>query len=361
MLMRLWQIFLLMLIPVIPGFTLLFYLRYTRRGITRSSIKYSIDDLPMGLAFYAEDGFVLLVNRAMSMLAETLTDAPLINGMTFYDRVFRGDVTGDARVSGNADTFSLMRGGTVTTFRRERIDLENGFVYQLSAYDTTDLYHKEVALRQEAEAIGRAQERLKSYDAEVEALAAREALLAAKTRIHDMLGQELLATRYYLTDYEADIDSDELLGRWERVMEDLRSGGTKQALTHVDEGSEMARNAMRAMSDAAAAMGLKLFFAGDFPEQSMKLTRLIVSCARVCMTNAVRHGDADAMTIRFEEKETAGGYITIVYENNGKIPAGDPVKGGGLEALELLVTQAEGTLSFDTRDRFRVKVRVPYS
>ena len=353
-----WQIILLLLVPMIPGFTLFAYLRFTRRGVTRSSTKYGIDDLPMGLAFYREDGMVLLTNHAMNMLAEDLTDAPLLNAVTFHDSLFRGAGIKAAFAGGNADAFSIIHDGRVTDFLRKRIDTGDRIVYQLSAFDTTDLYHAEQSLRMDAEEIARAHERLKTYEAEVEELAQDEALLATKARIHDMLGQELLATRYFLTDEAADITGAELIKRWERVLHDLKSGGTGDGLTQVREGEELAVNTVRALDQAARAIGLKLTFSGEFPHSSVKLMRLIVSAARICMTNAVRHGGADKMTIRFEEEDDADGRVCVTFSNNGRIPPGEMIKGGGLIALEKLIGEAEGTVQYDTDKEFSVRITV---
>lgn len=354
----LWQVFLLLMIPAIPGVTLFLYLRYSRRRISRSSIKYSIDDLPMGLTFYAEDGMVLLTNHAMNLLSETLTDAPLMNGVDFHDRLFRGVGIKGAFGGGRIDGFSLIHEDRVTDFQRKRIDVGNGVVYQLSAFDTTDLYHAEQQLRKDAKEIARAHARLKDYEREVEQLAASEAFLATKARIHDMLGQELLATRYYLTDREADISAEELVTRWEKVINDLKSGGTGKGLTQLQEDAELAASTVRALDQAAKAIGLKLTFLGDFPEQGVKLMRLIVSAARICMTNAVRHGGATEMTICFEECTDDDAMQEIVFSNNGTAPPSEMIKGGGLAALEKLMQEAEGTVEYQTDEGFAVRIKV---
>ena len=62
-----------------------------RTGITAFSIKESIDNLPSGLAFARESGFVLLANRQMEQLSYVTTGLDLQNAEEFWKILLSGD------------------------------------------------------------------------------------------------------------------------------------------------------------------------------------------------------------------------------------------------------------------------------
>ncbi|MBQ9511664.1 MAG: hypothetical protein IJR58_00555 [Lachnospiraceae bacterium] len=352
----------IVVVAIPAGMVLLFlvYMRYFRHRLVINSIKYSIDHLPMGLMFYAENGLVLLTNKTMNLLCESLTERPLMNGAAFHTGLFEKTFDNETRVRGTRDAFFLIQPERVIHVKREKVMINNTVVYQMTATETTDLYRNEEKLRDQMKELESAHERLLSFDESVSELARSEAFLATKVRIHDMLGQELLTTRFFLTDKDSDLTQEQVVERWSRVLEDLTSMGQGEGLTQVNAQKARANDALKALTDAATVMGLRLSFAGDFPEGSPQLIRIIMSCARVCMGNAVRHGSATQMVIRFEEKETAGGFYTIRFSNNGVIPPKDMPRGGGFNAIENLMREVDGEMSFLFEDWFTLVIRIPW-
>ena len=192
-----------------------------------------------------------------------------------------------------------------------------------------------------------------------------EEYLATKVHIHDMLGQVLLSTRYYLTEQNVRVTEEELKASWQRVIGELQGG--QVATSSAKE--PFAPDLRKALSDAATAIGLSLHTEGDFANASAALSREIVRAARVCMTNAVRHGAATEMKITLSapggarrpgdagsaptEAERRGRIRTVRFANNGLVPR-DVTPGGGLKSLERRMEQAGGQITYEQGEEFTV-------
>ena len=175
-----------------------------------------------------------------------------------------------------------------------------------------------------------------------------EEYFATKVHIHDMLGQVLLSTRYYLTEQNVRVTEEELKRAWQRVIGELQ-GGQVVSFSAKEPGAPDLR---KALSDAATAIGLSLQTEGDFANASAALSRMIMRVARVCMTNAVRHGAATEMKISLSP-QGEGQSRTIRFANNGLVPR-DMTPGGGLKSLEKRMEQAGGQITYEQGEEFAV-------
>ena len=346
------QIFYLALHIAVPAafLTAVALYRYaTYDRIDRSSIKYSIDHLPTGLMFYRPDGMPLLTNRAMMTIAKRMADDVRNNGIRLHAALFDMAKEEDAGQE-DADHFVLRIGESVFSVTREALLIHGDPVIQLSAADVTELYRLREQLQEQNDSLKEAQNRLADYNKNAAALAASEEYLATKIRIHDTLGQVLLSTRYYLTESSASLTLDVVADNWIQIYDELVRARGEGAQT-----AAPAAGVWKGLQDAASVMGLTLILKGEFPEESVRLARMIVSCARVCMTNAVRHGQATEMTIEIGERN-AEGRREIVFSNNGTLPPAGFHEGGGLTSLRDNVEKAGGSMRVETQDTFRVVI-----
>ena len=339
------------LIPFAMALVVFAYLYLTRERIDAGSVKYAIDHLPMGIAFYREDGLLLLVNEAMQTLSMRFMKKRLMNGKDFHAFLFSPREGATFTVSGMEDAFLLVDGDEVWTVRRNLTEADGRRVYQLIAYDTSELYAREQELSAQVRKLHDAEEKLKNYQEQVETLAEGEAYLATKERIHDRLGQMLLSNRYYLTEPDAGLTLGGLLDAWKSTIEELVPDSEQR------EDRPEQSVLIKPLADAAAALGATLHVTGEFPGDHMRLRRLVISAARICITNAVRHGMADEITFAFEDAQPDG-TLTFRISNNGRVQE-DFKEGGGLKNLRADVEKEGGTVTYETSPRFAVVVTVP--
>ena len=134
-----------------------------------------------------------------------------------------------------------------------------------------------------------------------------------------------------------------MLNLWKQNINVLLSGrGIKE------------KNAFEELIQSAYDIGIKLHLHGDLPQEN-NTRNLILTAAIEALNNAVRHGEATELNLIIKEKES--GYI-IELTNNGIIPEGEIVEGGGLSALRRKVEVQRGTMGIDIGPIFKLWIRI---
>ena len=85
-------------------------LRWSKTHISPESFAKAFNSVSVGVLFYVEGGLCLLSNNVMNQLAQSITEAPLLNGEEFYKAL-------------GADTVKTPD-GKVWSFRRRRLNVE---------------------------------------------------------------------------------------------------------------------------------------------------------------------------------------------------------------------------------------------
>ena len=361
------------LILLMPFISLAFWYCFRRlevlvrdgnRGVSDANlppgiIRHSIDILPMGMMFYLTNGHVLLKNRMMDHLCGELTGHVLINGQRFTEELL-AEASGEERqVRGTEALFLMIEKDRVITFRRESLSVSGRMLFQLTAYDTTELYEKETELKERLAALEEKGRLLADAADKAALLAKNEEWLSAKTRIHDMVGQVLLSARYFLTESDAQITGRQVLKQIVDTMDDLLKSGEDVPRDNVQMTA-----VKKSLTDAASAMGISLTLQGELPDHSARVMRMLTSGARVCMTNAARHGMAHKMVIGFSSGERNG--TRILFANDGNPPPEETAEGGGLHSLHTKLSDMGGRLYFVRNEaelpaacRFAVVMEIP--
>ena len=279
-------VYVLLLLAVITAFltySVIRELRLYRTTLTRSAIKESIDHLPTGLCFYAENGRVMLVNHRMNQLSHILLGRDLQNAELMWKDLCGGNVQPDiVRLSMGSQPSFRLDDGTVWSF--SKTELQD--VFQLTAADITQLHGLAEELAQKNIALAEMYQRLKEYEKDVEELTRDRERLETKIGIHSELGQTLLATRSYLLDNNENKEIP--LEAWKRSIALLRQ--------NIVENTE--QFTLQALVQTATVFGISVDVTGQMPEQR-KTEKLFLEASTEALTNAVRHADAKILKICF--------------------------------------------------------------
>lgn len=342
-----WVLFLLL--PLVYGWVLsLLYedSRFRRNAITQAAVKESLDNLPTGLCFSDRSGAVLLSNRRIQSLCHTVTGSELQDASQFWAVLSAGDLApGVQRLPDTANVMLRLKDGSVWTFGQRTIHAGDEDVTELSAADTTDLYHLTCQLRENNRALEDMNRRLQQHSENVDTLARSRELLDTKVRIHDDFGQALLATRYLLSQDGAGMAQDRLLEQWRRIVSVLR-----REAEPVRPAGDWA-----SLAAAAEASGVQVVLSGSLPE-SETARNLLIGATAEALTNAVRHGDATVLSLTLTASD---GLCTAVFTNNGTPPKGPIAMGGGLSALERRLRDVGGSLAVTSSPAFALTVTIP--
>lgn len=312
-------------------------LRYRKQIITKNSIKESFDNLPAGLCFSLPDGRILLFNHCMSELCFSITGAELQNAEEFWKTLTEGKISSNAKrlSSGETPEFRLPD-GSIWTFSRSRID-DN---YQITATEITHLHKLTLRLKEKNVNLENMNERLRRYGENVDELTRSRERLETKERIHNNLGQVLLATRHSLGSDKYDADS--LIEMWKKNIYVLKTGAE-----YYDEQYNL-----DTLFKAAHSAGITIDLSGELPDNN-EIRKLFVIAAIEVLTNAVRHADAKILYIGFG-KQPEGYYVK--FTNDGTRPDGEITEGGGLKNLRKRVERMNGTMRVTSKPRFTLEI-----
>ena len=312
-------------------------LRHRKLIITKNSIKESLDNLPAGLCFAMPDGRILLFNHSMSKLCFSITDEELQNAEEFWSTLTNGRISGKTmRLSSGDNPEFKLPDGSIWTFSRSRID----DIFQITATEITQLHKLTLRLKEKNVNLENMNERLRRYGENVDELTRSRERLETKERIHNNLGQVLLATRHSLG--SDNYDADSLIEMWKRNIYVLKTGAE-----YYDEQYNL-----DTLFKAAHSAGITIDLSGELPENS-EIRKLFVIAAIEVLTNAVRHADAKTLHIGFG-KLSEGYYVK--FTNDGTRPDGEITEGGGLKNLRKRVERMNGTMRVTSKPRFILEI-----
>ena len=315
-------------------------LKFRKTNLSRASIKESLDKLPTGLCFYLENGKTVLVNNTMEGLCFKIVGRDLQNAKLFWEILTEGEVLPEIeRISSGEHPSFRLTDGRVWTF--SRAELED--VIQLVAADTTDLSDINQELKIRIAELYAINKRLREYGEQVDELTRAKERIDIKAEIHRELGQALLITRRYVLN-ETD-SSDAPIFIWKKNVAML----IREA-SYTDEDMLLSD-----FLDSAHNSGVKVELSGELPTDK-KQTALCLMAAVECLVNGVRHADTKTLYITARETENE---ISITYENDGALPKGDIVEGGGLSSLRQRATRLGGTMVVKSTPRFSLIITLP--
>ena len=328
-------IYILILLIILTVSVILLYKEnlYEQNAITRTSIKESIDNLPMGLSFSTKSGMVFLSNRFMNNLCHKITGRELQDAEYFWEEIKRKGQKASIIKINDEETWS---------FTRHSIKINRTDGVQITAVNITQLDELRSQLKNKNIDFVKMNTRLREYSENLAVIKSKEERLATKAQLHNELGYILLATRKAMANKEMSKEEGQsVLSLWKQNINVLLSGkGIKE------------KNAFEELMQSAYDIGIKLHLHGDLPQENI-IKNLILTATIEALNNAVRHGEATELNLIIKEKESD--YI-IELTNDGIMPEGEIVEGGGLSALRKKIEEQGGTMEIDIEPIFKLRI-----
>ena len=306
--------------------------RLEHSQISAMSVKEATDSLPSGLCFYLPGGRIVLSNRSMETLCRTVTGGALINGERFR-----------ARLAPDASPH-ILPDGSAWTFSERTTEYEGETLHMLLATDVTELHQKNTALQEMHRELDALNERLTDYLREIVTLSTRKEILAARVRLHDELGADLLVMQHYIREGSTEAERTALEQRLRRNISFLNA-----------DSAVASRDEYQLLMQTAERLNVKIIVEGPFPETEPH-RHILVTAIHECFTNTLRHAHGDCLRIRVED---AGDALAAVLTNNGTQPAGPIRETGGLGSLRRLTEQAGGRMTVSVSPDFSVRLELP--
>ena len=230
---------------------------------------------------------------------------------------------------------------------RRDVLADGGQTYiQIEASDITQLYRLSRELYENNRRLRALQERQKALLADIVQINREKELVSVKMRVHDELGQCLLATSQALRGGTLGRDGAALAKSWDDAIRDL----TNIPLEDAAEAPQEAE-----LLQVAGMIGCRIQFSGERPTDRGVL-RLLYAAVREALTNAVRHAGADTLTVAI--RPTAAGYHAEI-SSNGRPAAGLVREGDGLRNLRRRLEQEGASMQLVCRGGVVLLLELP--
>ena len=314
----------------------------SRRTINHGSIKEAFDNLPTGVCFFNEAGLPVLCNHAMQRFSFAVCGKD-VQFVTDLEDCLQPDFAPVSDVRKDGTVFVLT--DSAWQLEKRSFTHESGNRYtQYIATDVSQLQEKRTELQQENAQLRRVQTDLQRLSANIVAVTREEEILNTKMRIHDEMGRCLVAAQKYLKKDCTETIPDSLVTVWQRAVSMIKYS------TETPEDDMLLQ-----IRKTCEYVKLRYLQTGELPQQ--EAAAYLLTCAvRECVTNAVRYAEATELYVTFGETQTDA---TVTVTNNGLVPEGKVVEGGGLSTLRHRIERAGGTMTIRSQPRFELSVTVP--
>lgn len=312
-----------------------------------ASVAQAVKDLPEGVLCARPDGRVLVMNDAMRDCLRALgfsTDLADTSGLWegLQDAARRG---GAGAVLPEGVRLEVAP-GQIRLFMRDEVELGGRLCRRLVAVDVTDLERLVIQVEEANRRLEETGELLRASMDGVEEVARNEALIAMRSRVHDVIGQRLSILHRYLEDGGTGASFGRMAALLAGIADDLRAG---------TEAAPAAADDLAAVVAAFALIDVDVRVAGELPDDPAAAAAF-ARMVREASTNAVRHAQASAVRVALGRD---GGCATCAVANDGAPCAGEPRSGGGLLGMRAAAEALGGTLEVDPGPPFTVRMRVP--
>ncbi len=311
--------------------------KWRREHIAGESVKEAIDNLPVGICCYEPNGQVVLKNYRIEKICRAYTGKALLNAVTFLN-----EITENSKQTEKGAIIQL-KNGEVFTFSDRILNERESDLRMLSLVDITEQYKNTEILEEKKQQVAKLNEELVLYGRQiVDSITAKE-ILAAKVKIHDELGVNLLASKRYILSGGSEAERASIEAALRRSLQYLKQ-----------ENETALADEYTVILDTARKLDMKLKVEGTLTN-ALPQRHIIVTGIHECLTNTIRHASGDELDVKLEETETE---FRAEFTNNGKAPEGEIKERGGLLLLRSLVEESGGTMEIDSVPRFVLRLRL---
>ena len=208
------------------------------------------------------------------------------------------------------------------------------------ASDITAEYEKTKALENDKAELSRLNKELADYYFSIDESVKRQEVLQAKINIHDEMNRLMLSN---MAANKKDVKAlDKIFSLWEQnalllCMEADNKANAKQS------------DAFNSLSNA---LGIDLIWKNSLPALlNERQKELFFFTAQEALVNAVKHAQASALEISFEQCKNA---ILCRFTNNGRLPEREVPFAGGLANIFLLAEKQGASLYTEIGEKFNL-------
>lgn len=298
------------------------------------SIKETLDNLKIGICFSNLSGQLVLTNKKMFEIVDSITGSSLSNANSFWSCMMDDKWEKYAKRISDEEYIYKLNDNSIWKFEKTKLNVDGEDYIQIICSDVTYIYNLTIKLKTNNEKLDKQQERLKNLLKNITVVTQEEEVLMSKIRVHDSLGRSILSTRRFLVQERDISQSKQIIDMWKNIINRFDASITNSENTN--------DNTKEQIIDIAAMLGCEVVFEGKFPNDT-DIQYLMLTIVREAITNAVRHVKAKKVFVILNENKYDYN-ITIFDDNNKKI---NMQEGCGLSNLRHKVENVGGNLIID--------------
>ena len=287
--------------------------KYEKEHLMVSSVKESVDFLPVAICFGDSEGKVVLSNAKMNEYCQKLTGGGLYRTDEWWQSICAlGEQQG-------GNLLVVAQDNTALLFESSSVCLGGKDFTQITASDFSSRYRVTSSLKEHHRQLTDIQKRIRLMTKEQNELVMNEEILKARIALHDEVGYLLLRSRYYFDNPSL----SDVAGMYELAAR------TNALLLSEAENLDNADSDMIAYAvKLAESIGVRVTINGTVPPTAQQLVALAI---KECAANALKHAGGDALTVNMQNSQSG---FTCEISNNGNEPKGAVVPKGGLLSLQ---------------------------
>ena len=317
---------------------------FGKKYFSSTTVREAIENLPTGLAFYDESGFLYLSNRIIHKLSIELTKKDLQNGLELQNDLMLLQSSHHCVVKGDEPAFTLCD-NSIWQFSKSLIEIENKSYIELRADDITEIYHLSDDIRVVNESLGEEKNRLAEHMKNIGKYISEEETLRVKMAIHDDFGELIARTVRAYERRAMKAEKEEVITAWSKL-------GQKMSRLRTLDSAET--NNLENIYAVAQKLNCKVELVGTLPE-GFPNTQLIIMAIYESLKNAVYHAKVDEITVTIKEEEND--IITTIYNEDKTNPI-QIIEGGGLTALRQKVEKAGGMMEIICENGVTLRIKL---
>jgi len=309
--------------------------------MTVVSIKEALDALPTGICFYTPKGQVILRNDLIDRICNEITGRPLLNANYFTQAIFSEGSRMTSIIHSGDKIIVRAENSNYYIVTDEKMNLKDMDIRELKFTDVTKEYRNLGQLHKQEEHAKELSDKIHDYRNLITGMTITQETLNAKIRIHDELGEVLLALYNYLVNGGSEEDLNLLINLMKRNITILNSSPPAER-----------RDAYSKVLRTAKNVGVTVNIKGELP-QDEKRKQVVAYALHECVTNTLRHAKGDTLNV---EVSTHYNLVSIIFTNNGTAPTEGINETGGLANLRHQVEGIGGFMTLESTPVFRLRL-----
>ncbi len=324
------------------GYTLFSVYQGSKKELGITSVKEAIENLPSGLAFYDERGFLFLSNKRIQKLSLLLTKKDLQNAVELQNDLQGLQNEQFCVIKGSEPAFRLSD-GRIWRFSESNLETDGWGYKMLRADDITEYYEVGEKINFANEKLVEEKKRLHDHIENIQNYISEEETLRLRMMSHDDFGELITLTVNAFEKKTTAQERLQLISLW---------GGLNKRLKKFFADTEKRRYSLDTVKNLAERLNCKVVINGKLPVGDN--AEIIFYALYESLKNAVYHVGAREVVASIVQGDEE---LSVTIFNRDEKKSEEVIEGGGLTSLRDKVKSVGATMKTYRKDGFYTELR----